>query len=70
MPEWYRGGPEAATADALAKRIVKAVEHDSRHLHYRSAVKGMGILNGLSPAFADRVLRRLRGTSAAPRRGG
>jgi short-subunit dehydrogenase len=68
MPEWYRGGPEAATAEALAKRIVKAVEHDRRHLHYRSAVKGMGMLNGLSPALADRMLRRLRGATAAPRR--
>ena len=69
MPEWYRGGPNAATAEALAARIVKAVERDSRQLHYRSAVKGMGILNGLSPGMADRVLRRLRGASAAPRRG-
>jgi short-subunit dehydrogenase len=68
MPDWYRGGPKAATAEALATRIVKAIERDSRHLHYRSAVKGMGILNGLSPKAADRMLRRLRGDSAAPRR--
>ena len=68
MPEWYRGGPNAASADALATRILKAVERDSRHLHYRPAVKGMGILHGLSPGTADRVLRRLRGKTAAPRR--
>jgi short-subunit dehydrogenase len=68
MPAWYRGGPSAATAEALATRIVKAVERDSRHLHYRPLVKGMGILNGVSPAIADRVLRRLRGETAAPRR--
>ena len=68
MPEWYRGGPRAATADALAGRIVKAVERDSRHLHYRPLVKGMGILHGVSPGVADRVLRRLRGATAAPRR--
>jgi short-subunit dehydrogenase len=68
MPDWYRGGPNAASAEALAVRIVRAVERDSRHLHYRSAVKGMGMLNGLSPAAADRMLRRLRGRTAAPRR--
>jgi hypothetical protein len=27
----------------------------------------MGILHGLSPRLADRMLRRLRGESAAPR---
>jgi short-subunit dehydrogenase len=68
MPEWYRGGPNAASAGALASRIVKAIERDSRELHYRSAVRGMGILNGVSPRAADRVLRRLRGDAAAPRR--
>ncbi len=68
MPPWYRGGPNAATSKALATRILKAVEHDSRHLHYRPLVKGMGILHGVSPGLADRVLRQLRGSSAAPRR--
>jgi short-subunit dehydrogenase len=68
MPEWYRGGPNAASAEALAMRIIRAVERDRRHLHYRPVVKGMGILHGLSPGTADRVLRRLRGNTAAPRR--
>jgi len=68
MPEWYRGGPRAASPEVLAGRILAAVERDSRRLHYRPLVKGMGILNGVSPAIADRVLRRLRGESAAPRR--
>jgi 3-oxoacyl-[acyl-carrier protein] reductase len=68
MPQWYRGGPHAASAESLAGRILTAVERDSRHLHYRPVVKHMGILNGLSPGIADRVLRRLRGDSAAPRR--
>jgi short-subunit dehydrogenase len=67
MPQWYRGGPNAASAEALAARILTAIERDSRHLHYRPVVKHMGILNGLSPAIADRVLRRLRGDTAAPR---
>jgi len=68
MPEWYRGGTSAASSEALATRVVRAVEQDKRHLHYRSAVKHMGILNGVSPRAADRMLRRLRGDSAAPRR--
>jgi short-subunit dehydrogenase len=68
MPEWYRGGPSAASPDELAKRVLKAIEHDSRDLYYRSVVKGMGMLNGVSPRAADRLLRRLRGPTAAPRR--
>jgi short-subunit dehydrogenase len=68
MPQWYRGGPNAASAEALAARILKAIERDSRHLHYRPVVKHMGILHGVSPGIADRVLRRLRGETAAPRR--
>ncbi|HEV2787724.1 MAG TPA: SDR family NAD(P)-dependent oxidoreductase [Solirubrobacteraceae bacterium] len=68
MPAWYRGGPSAASAEVLAQRIVKAVERDRRTLHYRPLVKGMGILHGVSPVLADRVLRRLRGATAAPRR--
>jgi NADP-dependent 3-hydroxy acid dehydrogenase YdfG len=67
MPAWYHGGQQAATPEALAKRVVRAVERDSRHVHYRPLVKGMGILHGLSPRMADRMLRRLRGESAAPR---
>jgi NADP-dependent 3-hydroxy acid dehydrogenase YdfG len=68
MPEWYHGGPQAATPEALATRIVAAVERDRRHVHYRPLVKGMGMLNGVSPRAADALLRRLRGPTAAPRR--
>jgi short-subunit dehydrogenase len=68
MPAWYRGGSGAASPDVLAAKILTAVERDSRHLYYRPFVKGMGILHGVSPRAADRVLRRLRGPTAAPRR--
>lgn len=68
MPSWYRGGEQAAPAPALAERILDAIEHDRRHVHYRRIVRGMGILNGISPRVADVVLRRLRGRGAAPRR--
>ncbi|MBA3326683.1 MAG: SDR family NAD(P)-dependent oxidoreductase [Solirubrobacterales bacterium] len=69
MPPWYRGDRAAAPAEALASRILKAVEADRRELHYPALVKLLGIVNGLSPRAADAVLRRLRGASAAPRRG-
>jgi NADP-dependent 3-hydroxy acid dehydrogenase YdfG len=68
MPQWYRGGAQAASPDALAALVLDAVERDRRALHYRRLVKGMGMLNGVSPGAADRVLRRLRGESVAPRR--
>ncbi len=68
LPAWYRGGEQAAPAAALAVRVVKAVERDSRDLYWKGSVRGMALLNGLSPRVADAVLRRLRGPSAAPRR--
>lgn len=68
MPEWYRGGSSAASPEELATRVITAIERDRRQLHYPASVKGMGILNGVSPRTADRMLRRLRGPSAAPRR--
>jgi NADP-dependent 3-hydroxy acid dehydrogenase YdfG len=68
LPAWYRGGPRAAPAEGLAARVVRAVERDSRDLYWKGSVRGMGVLNGISPRLADRVLRRLRGASAAPRR--
>ncbi len=67
MPAWYRGA-QAASADELALCVIKAVERDSRHLYWKSPVRGMGVLHGISPRWADRALRRLRGISAAPRR--
>jgi len=69
MPSWYRGGPDAAPAPVLAKKIVKAVEADSRGLYFPPLVRVLGLAHGLSPRFSDALLRRLRGRAAAPRRG-
>ena len=66
MPDWYRK-ERAAPPSALAVRVVRAVERDSRDLYWKAGVRGMGLLNGISPRLADRALRRLRGESAAPR---
>ena len=38
MPAWYRGGPKAATPEALAERVVAAVEGDRRDLLFRMLV--------------------------------
>jgi short-subunit dehydrogenase len=67
MPAWYRGGPDAVPARALADRILAAVEADARHLHHPPLVRLLGVVNGLSPRAADAMLRRMRGPSAAPR---
>lgn len=68
MPSWYKGGPDAASADDLAKAICAAVEKDARGLVFPPIVKLLGILNNTVPALSDAFLRRLRGPAAAPRR--
>jgi short-subunit dehydrogenase len=68
MPAWYRGGEKAAPAEALAACVVRAVERDSRALYWKAPVRGMSVLEGISPRLADAALRRLRGDSAAPRK--
>ena len=69
MPAWYRGGPWAAPADDLAEKIVAAIEDDERAVHHPPLVRALGIAHGVSPKAGDALLRRLRGDSAAPRRG-
>jgi short-subunit dehydrogenase len=68
MPAWYRGGPQAAPPEALAEKIVAAVEADERAVYHPPLVRALGIAHGLSPKAGDALLRRLRGDSAAPRR--
>jgi short-subunit dehydrogenase len=69
MPPWYRGGDDAAPAPALAAEIVKAVEADERAVYYPPLVRTLAVAHGLNPKAGDALLRRLRGESAAPRRG-
>jgi short-subunit dehydrogenase len=69
LPPWYRGGSRAAPADGLAQRVIKAIENDERAVHYPPIVRALGIAHGLNPKAGDALLRRLRGESAAPRRG-
>lgn len=68
MPAWYRGDARAASPEALAAAILDAVTADRRTIAFPRLVGLLGVANGISPRFADAILRRLRGDSAAPRR--
>lgn len=68
MPHWYRGGERAAEPEALARRVVSAVESDADAVHYPPLVRSLRVAHGLSPRLGDAILRALRGPSAAPRR--
>lgn len=65
IPDWRRGEGAVDAADA-ARTILAAVEADHRQVFIPPAVRLLG-LNGLAPRLTDRLLRRLRGRSAAPR---
>jgi short-subunit dehydrogenase len=69
MPAWYRGGASASAATVLAAKIVAAVEADDRAVYYPPLVRALGVAHGVNPKAGDALLRRLRGESAAPRRG-
>jgi short-subunit dehydrogenase len=68
MPAWYRKD-NAAPPEPLAERIVEAVEKDQRAVYYPGLVRLLRVAHGLSPRLGDAMLRRMRGASAAPRRG-
>jgi short-subunit dehydrogenase len=67
MPSWYRGGPDALPAPELAEKVLAAVERDARSVHHPPLVRLLGVLHNVSPRGSDALLRRLRGTTAAPR---
>jgi short-subunit dehydrogenase len=65
MPEWYQG--RRADPAALAQAVLAAVEADRRDVAFPREVRLLG-LDGIAPGLVDRLLARLRGDSAAPRR--
>ncbi len=67
MPDWYRGKEKAAAAEPLAEQIVEAVEKDKRAVYYPGIVRLLRIMHGISPTLSDRMLKTLRGKTAAPR---
>jgi short-subunit dehydrogenase len=68
MPDWYKGGPDAAPAEDLAQAIIKGVEADARHVFFPPLVRLLAATHGLSPKLSDAILRKLRGGTAAPRK--
>jgi short-subunit dehydrogenase len=68
MPDWYHGKERAAPAEPLAKAVVGAVRDDKRAVYYPPIVRLLRIVHGISPNVSDRMLRVLRGGTAAPRK--
>jgi short-subunit dehydrogenase len=68
LPTWRKGGHEA-DVDECAAAIVAGVEKDRRGVYFPREVRLLQTVHGISPRFADLMLRRLRGPSAAPRKG-
>ncbi len=67
MPDWYSGKDKVASPEPLARAIVDAVENDKRAVYYPPIVRLLRVMHGISPQLSDRMLRVLRGGSAAPR---
>jgi short-subunit dehydrogenase len=65
LPDWRSVGEEVDPA-GLARAILAAVEADRRSVAYPRQVGLLG-LDGIAPRLTDRLVRRLRGRSAAPR---
>jgi NADP-dependent 3-hydroxy acid dehydrogenase YdfG len=66
LPDWRGAGQESDPA-GLARAVLAAVEADRRSVAYPRQIALLG-LDGIAPRLTDRLLRRLRGGSAAPRR--
>lgn len=66
MPDWRRGD-EAIEPELVAAAALAAVESGERAVYVPGVVRLLG-MNGLAPRLLDRILRRMRGPSAAPRR--
>lgn len=66
LPDWRKNEDELPP-ERLAEAIVAAVAGDRRRLHVPRAVGLLGI-NGIAPRLIDRLLARIRGRGAAPRR--
>jgi 3-oxoacyl-[acyl-carrier protein] reductase len=66
LPDWYRPA-DAVPAKEMAEAIIAGVEKDSRAVYHPPIVRLLRIVHGISPQLGDRMLRVLRGGTAAPR---
>ena len=69
MPAWYHGDGRAAPGGELAAAVLEGIEADRRSVAFPREVRLLA-LDAVAPASVDRLLRRLRGPTAAPRRYG
>jgi short-subunit dehydrogenase len=67
LPDW-RENEQELPPQKVADAIIEAVEEDSRAVYIPPLVRLLG-LNGVAPRLTDALLRRIRGATAAPRRG-
>ncbi len=67
LPDW-RSNDEELPPGKLAAAIVEGIEKDRREVHVPGLVRLLG-LNGIAPRVVDMLLRRIRGSTAAPRKG-
>jgi short-subunit dehydrogenase len=66
LPDW-RNGDDAIAPGRVAEETLAAIEAGERAVYVPGAVRMLG-LNWIAPRFVDRLLRRMRGPTAAPRR--
>ena len=65
MPDWHR--PSAAIKpDRVARAIVEGIEQERTAVFVPPVTRVLGIVHGLSPSLADRLLRLVMGGTAAP----
>jgi short-subunit dehydrogenase len=67
MPAWYQRDRRSPPGP-LGEAVVEAVEKDRRELFHPPIVRLLRVVNGISPALGDVMLRRILGRAAAPRR--
>lgn len=66
LPEWRQHSGEAEPGP-LAEQIIKAIQANAPAVYYPKAMRAVRLAHGVSSRLADRLLRRMRGRSAAPR---
>lgn len=66
MPDW-RDDAGALDPDDVATTILAAVEANRRAVYTPPIIRALG-LNGIAPRISDRILKAIRGHTAAPRR--
>ncbi len=68
MPDWHRA-TTALSPQVVAATILSAIDQDEASVFVPSITRLLGIVHGISPKLADRLLRARLGAGAAPWRG-